>query len=652
MATSGAMNTDNTYVKYTIEVIQNSQSIANNTSNVTVKVRFYRTNSGYSTYGTGTVYCKINDTTYSASVTPSQKITSSGIVLITKTVDVPHNSDGTKSLATSAWISHNELKSSEQSYSQTLTTIPRKSSLSAGNGTLGTAQTLTVTRQSSSITHTVTYKCGSASGTIVSSSSSTSISFTPPLTLASQNTSGTSVPITYTITSYSGSTSVGSDTYTKSCSIPSSVAPTCSIAITDATGYATTYGGFLKGLSKFKVVVTPTTSYSSAITSYSVTANGSMYNSATSTTEALKTSGTLSVTATVVDKRGRSGKATKTQAVLDYVAPILSLSVMRCNSDGTENDQGEYTCVKFSSEVTSLSNKNKATYTLNYKKSSASTYTKVALTSLNNVYTTTKFQYVIPTSSNATYNISVTVADAFNETTKSTSISTGFTLIHWLKSGLGMAIGKVAEKDNVFDIGLVTQFRKKIIMPENVYGSDGGVMDMMNSDMIGVNTLYWNDTCQTTEGLAFPKTGTPTKDPNNANYDFLRVLDGVVYIGATAIGNINQGKSLWSGGAYVSDTQTITPSTPLNECPNGWVLCWSRYSGGAAVNDTWQYFPVMRTHPAMSGGGITMYMLYGSFNLANQCSKYVYVTNTTIVGHSNNAVAPGNNMVLRNVYAF
>ena len=129
MATSGEMSTSNNKIKYTITVTQNSQSVANNTSNVTVSVRFYRTNTAYETYGTGTVYCKINGTTYSAAVTPSQKITYSGIVLFTKTLDISHADNGTKTLTCSAWISHEMLTSSEQSYSQVLTTIPRISTL-------------------------------------------------------------------------------------------------------------------------------------------------------------------------------------------------------------------------------------------------------------------------------------------------------------------------------------------------------------------------------------------------------------------------------------------------------------------------------------------------------------------------------------------
>lgn len=132
MATSSAKNTSNQYVKYKITITQNSRDIANNKSNVTVSVKFYRTNTGYSTYGTGTVYCKIDGTQYSAAVEHTQKITENGIVLFSKTLDIPHNADGKKTLTCSAWISLNTpLTSSEQSYSQVLTAIPRQATLTA-----------------------------------------------------------------------------------------------------------------------------------------------------------------------------------------------------------------------------------------------------------------------------------------------------------------------------------------------------------------------------------------------------------------------------------------------------------------------------------------------------------------------------------------
>ena len=125
MATSSAMSTTNDKIKYKITITQNSQNVSANTSNVTVSVRVYRTNTGYTTYGTGTVYCTINGTQYTEAITSSDKITSSGIVLFSKTLNIAHNADGTKTLTVSARITHDQFSSSSQPYSQALTTIPR-----------------------------------------------------------------------------------------------------------------------------------------------------------------------------------------------------------------------------------------------------------------------------------------------------------------------------------------------------------------------------------------------------------------------------------------------------------------------------------------------------------------------------------------------
>ena len=187
MGTSGNMSTSNQYVKYTISINQNSQNVSNNYSNVTVTVRFFRTNSGYTTYGSGTCYCKINGTTYSSTGSPSQKITNSGINLFSKTLDIYHNNDGTKTLTCSAWISMDTpLSSSEQSYSQALSTIPRasKPTLSASSVTMGNSLTVYTNRASSSFTHSLYYQIGSGSWYTIGTGIGTSKSWTVPINLA------------------------------------------------------------------------------------------------------------------------------------------------------------------------------------------------------------------------------------------------------------------------------------------------------------------------------------------------------------------------------------------------------------------------------------------------------------------------------------
>lgn len=83
METSGNVPTSNNYVKYTISIYQNSQSVSGNYSNITVSVRFFE-QILVTTYGCVTCYCKINGSTYSSTVNSSQNITNSGIIYLVR----------------------------------------------------------------------------------------------------------------------------------------------------------------------------------------------------------------------------------------------------------------------------------------------------------------------------------------------------------------------------------------------------------------------------------------------------------------------------------------------------------------------------------------------------------------------------------------
>ena len=132
MATSGNFSTSNQYIKYRIVVTENSTSVSDNTSSVNVKVQAWRTNQGYTTYGSGTCYCNIDGTNYSQSITPSQKFTyNSYTEIFNKTVTVNHNADGSKTIYVSAYINHNRFSSNSQGFNVTLTNIPRQANLTS-----------------------------------------------------------------------------------------------------------------------------------------------------------------------------------------------------------------------------------------------------------------------------------------------------------------------------------------------------------------------------------------------------------------------------------------------------------------------------------------------------------------------------------------
>ena len=471
MATSGSKSltvTSWNTLKFSWEVT--SQSIANNTSTVSWKLQLISGSDGridssaskdWTVTVNGTKYSGTNTVGIAANTT---KTLASGTTTIT------HNSNGTKTFSYSfsqefgITFSGTSIGTKSGSGSGTLPTIARKSSLTASNGTLGTAQTLTVSRFDSSFTHTITYKCGSATGTIATKSSNTSISFTPPLTLASQNTTGTAVSIIFTIETFTGSTSIGTNTKTITCAIPESVKPTVSLSVADVYTYRTTYGAYVQGKSKLKIDITASGSQGSTIKSYNTTIDGKTYTSASVTTAALSGSGTLTIKTTVTDSRGRTASTTWDVTVLPYVAPkIASLSTKRCNADGSTNATGAYLKITFSAEMTALNNKNTAAYTLQYKKTSASAYTSKTLTDFAGKYTVSGGTYIFAAESSA-YNIILTASDAFSEYTKTATGSSSSLLMSWLNKGLGIAFGKIAELSGYFDCGFEAIFRKNIYM--------------------------------------------------------------------------------------------------------------------------------------------------------------------------------------------
>ena len=432
---------------------------------------------------------------------------------------VTHASDGSKSATISgtfnikATLSGTYKKSITASKSVTLDTIPRKSTLSVADGTLGTAQTLNITEKASAFYHKLYYSCGSVGGYILGSSNSTSstlsISWTPPVELAKQNTTGTSVSIKFTLYTYTSSsgTLIGSNSYTKTFSIPSSVKPSCEVAVSDEMGYLETYGAYIKGLSKFKVVVTPEASYDSAIASYSTTANGGTYTAASFITDILKSSGTLEINATVKDKRGRTGSASTTATVLDYVAPAITLlKVMRCDADGNEDLQGEYVNVTFDSNVTALNNKNKVTYKLEYKKSVDSTYTAVTLEDYSNNYVVSNGTYIFAADTGFSYNVKLIITDAFYSTEKPTVASTAHAIMHFHSSGKGLGIGKTAETEEWLDVAYKAKFRDNIASA-NGFGLRGLTTDGKSRSMAYLsdqdNMVFGNGSYYYQEGIVY-----------------------------------------------------------------------------------------------------------------------------------------------------
>ena len=387
-----------------------------------------------SAHGSGTI----------KSASPSQW--SSAINWSTGNQTISNKTSGSTSLSIRVYSGSGSSRNTTYSYSMAVS--PAGSTLTASNGTLGTAQTITINKQNASFTDTVTYTCGSQSGTIVTDTLSGSVSWTPPISLASEVTDSTSVPVTLTTTTKSGGTTIQSNSLTITCAIPASVKPACTVAISDPTGYATTYGAYVQTKSTLQSVITATTSYGSPINTYSTTADGNTYTTQTTTTPVLQNTGAQNVVATVTDKRGRtSDAATAAYSVLAYAQPTLSSCVIqRCDSGGTADPEGHYMSVDFTGVITALNNHNSAVWAIRYRVTGAGTWTDVALPSLTGNYAPTHQEIIAAADAN-TFEVEVRATDDFGTTTVGTgSIPIAFTIMNWRTEGDGMAIGGINTK--------------------------------------------------------------------------------------------------------------------------------------------------------------------------------------------------------------
>ena len=220
MALSGTLTgtCDNTNYTLTCEWTA-TQNATNKTSTITAKV-YLKAPSGWSTISDYWC-CTINGT----QVTTNKSATVSGtkVLLGQKTWTVSHASDGTCSTTISfsytnglTSIGTYTTKKGSGSKSITLDKIATASTftLSSSSLTMGSSQTVKITKLSSSYTHTVTYTFGSSTTTVASKTTSTSVSFTPPTSLASQIPNATSGTCTVKVTTYNGDTSIGTTSKT------------------------------------------------------------------------------------------------------------------------------------------------------------------------------------------------------------------------------------------------------------------------------------------------------------------------------------------------------------------------------------------------------------------------------------------------------
>ena len=328
------------------------------------------------------------------------------------------------------------------------------STVTAYSNTIGTAKNVAVTRSSSLFTHTVTWAYGNQSGTLLTKGTSTSIAWTPAMSLCSQTPNSSSGSGTLKITTYYGSVQIGStQSATITLSVPSSVVPsfTAITCVEYVSEVESKVGLYVQNKTRLTLAITAASgSYGSTIKTYKITGCGQTINAISGTTGVITVSGTQTITATITDSRGRTATKTLAINILPYTAPKILGSGVERAGDTTASVSAQ---LQASSLKNGSTEKNKLMYKVEYKSVDSAGYT-----TLEGEYTNleqTMARTITGLNPSKSYEFRTYVGDIFgyNNSPAISNVSTAFKSFDFDTKNGRLGIQKVLEhEDSILEV--------------------------------------------------------------------------------------------------------------------------------------------------------------------------------------------------------
>ena len=339
------------------------------------------------------------------------------------------------------------------------------------NTTIGSTGTATWSIPDSTYTYKLVLSYTGATSVSYDIAANTgSKTFTIPNTWLSALPNTTSATATATLTTYRGSTSLGSATKTFAVSVDSSVKPTVSSftathksSNSTVTGWAT----YTQGYSYARLTVSATAGTGASVSSIKFTGPGinTTGTATTADTSVFDTSGTKTFTVTVTDSRGRTKSSTVPVTVYAYSKPTInSIETYRCESDGTiNNGSGANMIFKPHFRVSSVNSKNSVqTKTLKWRLKGGA-WNTYSGTITDNTFTSVVGSGNIGIAS--VYEVQLTVTDKLTSSTFTTTLP-GASGIWYAQTNDRLGLGSPPESANTIRSDWIPD-----IVPRRVYAS-------------------------------------------------------------------------------------------------------------------------------------------------------------------------------------
>ena len=446
-----------------LNIIQNSQSVENNQSNITVNL-YVKRNDGYS----NSAY-NLNEEKNTAKLSVGGSVvvdknleidTRNGVkvLLASWTGNVTHGNDGTLSVSVSGEFTMNNAGLSSGSASGTFkcTAIPRRSTLSFSSITINPDSSVvaTIIPSVASFSHKILWSLGSYSSNLVLASGVLSATLSVPDQWLYAMNNASKGTVNVSVETYNGNTKIGVNTYKLTLVVPATdkYRPDFTIGLSKIdNGVPSGWNEYVQGISK--VTVNPdglSFKFGAALAAVTITV-GSVSIRQLPATFNLSEAGDLTVTVAVRDTRGLLTVKTTTIKVNSYIPPSVKIiELFRCDSQGNQSAYGENLFVRYNLNYSSVNSKNTAQLSVQYKTSADSQYsTPQNITTNPSVFGSGKI------SMNSSSFVRFIITDGITKTGVQIvrTVSAGHIPFNIRRGGKGAAFGKFSEKDNELSVG-------------------------------------------------------------------------------------------------------------------------------------------------------------------------------------------------------
>ena len=512
MASNGSISGSILSGAYTLRVDwSQAKNVAANTSKVTCTMYLVQKSGWRLNINARDNTTTINGTSYAYSSPAVNKSGGSTTKLGTVTSgNIAHNADGSKSITISsrfniqATIPGTYYSAITCSATINLDTLPRATTpkIVPTTADMGAAVAITLPRAHSAFTHDLAYSFAGGGYVTMKTGATTSYAWIVP-DLSDKIPNATSGTCTIRCITKNGSTTIGTKTVTMTLKVPSSVVPTISSVATAETvsGLAAQFGAFVQDKSKIKVTITAAGAKGSTIKSYSTLFRGKTYTGASFTADTVTASGSMSMVTTVTDSRGRTAKKTTTVTVAAYSKPKVSkFTAHRVDAAGEAQQDGVYAMISYAYTVAAVGNKNTATMTVQWKRSTDTSWNSTPLLTSASLAAAATERAQSPTfSTDYQYDLRITVKDWFGATvTYTATLPTAAVIMDFSADGKGLAFGKVSEQPGLeFGWDIVNQI-KNLKSMYGQYRTHDGLL------------LQWGSVTITPEAVNTPTTAVVT----------------------------------------------------------------------------------------------------------------------------------------------